>query len=291
MKKQENLTLPAARPLSHPMSQYRQPLNYELTGRSFTLIMDSGYDYELTFDSCESLSYREKGKKKKSYPYEVLKGDETTYFVNVPLKPEGPGRVCLTLILDLQNSLVTTVTAVDGYNPKHPRLMKTENDFGAIMRDDGTIPAVRHGYTDEMVGTAIRWRYGSTDVIHVYCSERYYRLKTAPDVIAKQDPDSPSARNRRSFEERGIVYEEPCDYIKIKDGLYVFSMTEFHMAQELPAGGSNLLFLMDLNRLIDVGRAFGWNPQNEPEIYTYSAYGQYVDCDEYLKPESTYYIR
>jgi len=291
MKKRENLTLPTPKPLDHPMSQYRQPLNYELVGRTFTLIMDSGYDYELTFDTRETLSYGEKGGEKKAYPYDCLKGDETTYFVNVPIQPEVPGRVCLSLILDLAQSLVTTVTARDNVNPKHPRLMTTVNDFGAIEREDGTTPAVRHGYTDEMVGKAVRWRYGSTDVIHVYCSERYYRLKTAPDVIAKQDPDSPASRNRRSFEERGIVYEEPCDYIKIKDGLYVFSMTEFHMSQELPAGGSNLLFLMDLDRLIDVGRAFGWNPKNEPEIYTYSAYGQYVECDEYLAPESTYYIR
>ena len=291
MKKFEPAPLPTIKPLEYPMSQYRQPLNYELVGKSFTLIMDSGYDYELTFDTRETVSYGKVGEDKNTYPYECLKGDPTTYFVNIPIKNEVPGRIGLSVILDLEQSLVTTVTAVDNFNPKCPRLMKTENDFGAILREDGTAPEVRHGYTDEMVGRAIRWRYGTTDVIHIYASEHYYRLATAADVIARMDPDSAPARNRRSFADRGIVYEEPSDYIKIKDGLYVFSMTEYHMCISRPSGGSNLLFLMDLNRLIDVGRAFGWSRDNNPENYTYSAFGQYVDATPYLEKDSTYYIR
>jgi len=291
MKKFKKTALPTIKPLEYPMSQYRQPLNYELTGRTFTLIMDSGYDYELTFETDTTVLYGEVGKDKKSYAYEALKGDPTTFFVNIPIKNEVPGRIGLSVILDLEQSLVTTVTAVDNFNPKCPRLMKTINDFGAIQREDGTIPAVRHGYTDEMIGRAIRWRYGTVDVIHVYASEHYYRLSVAPEIRERLRAERGESAEGEELTRETSVYEEPSDYIKIKDGMYIFSMTEYHMCIERPAGGSNLLFLMDLNRLIDVGRAFGWSGENKPENYTYSAYGQYVDSSEFLEKDSTYYIR
>ena len=38
------------------MSQYRPPLNFELVGKSFELVMDDGYDYVLKFLSREKLS-------------------------------------------------------------------------------------------------------------------------------------------------------------------------------------------------------------------------------------------
>ena len=37
------------------MSQYRPPLCFELTGKTFELVMDTGYDYELTFINRKSL--------------------------------------------------------------------------------------------------------------------------------------------------------------------------------------------------------------------------------------------
>ena len=44
------------------MSQYRPPLCFELVGKTFELVMDSGFDYELTFTDRRKLSYGELGK-------------------------------------------------------------------------------------------------------------------------------------------------------------------------------------------------------------------------------------
>jgi hypothetical protein len=63
------------------LSQYRPPLCYELVGRSFTLVMDNGYDYVLSFEDKSRLTYGKAGQEPSSYEYECLKGDDTTYFL------------------------------------------------------------------------------------------------------------------------------------------------------------------------------------------------------------------
>ena len=39
------------------LDKYRPPLCYELAGKTFELVMDNGYDYELKFIDGEKLSY------------------------------------------------------------------------------------------------------------------------------------------------------------------------------------------------------------------------------------------
>ena len=86
------------------------------------------------------------------------------------------------------------------------------------------------------------------------------------------------------------LYEEPADYIKIKEGIYVFNANE-EMACRSRGQGNNLFFLMNLNRMHDVGRSFGHNGDGGPENYTYGAFGEYYDTSELHARKSTEYIR
>jgi hypothetical protein len=270
------------------MSQYRPPLSYELVGRSIELVMDSGYDYELIFKNRKTLTYGLLNGEKKEYAYDCLKADDDTYFVNLEML-DNPEHTVYTFVLDLEQSLVTAVTATIYLNPKVPKLPYTDIVFGAIRKEDGSIPAIRHGYTTDMIGKAICWRYGTLTVIHVYSSERYYRLTMLPEDMERMraaNPDRPEG-----FFDGPRVYEEPSDYIKIKDGVYVFNMIESMMARGERKQGNNLLFLMNLNRMYDVGRSYGHNGEGNLENYTYGAYGAYYDASDILAKKSTGYIR
>ena len=67
------------------------------------------------------------------------------------------------------------------------------------------------------------------------------------------------------------------------------SFVEEQMHRELGAGGS-MLYLMDLNRMHDVGRGFGIGFDGRPENYTFGAFGEPVEHELMDKP-SYYWIR
>ena len=271
------------------MSQYRPPLNFELVGRSFELIMDDGYDYILEFADRKKLKYGQKSHDLNEYAYDCLKADDDTYFVNFEVTGAEP-RAGLTFILDLEQSLVTQNYCTVGQNPRYPKLPKTNITFGGIRKEDGSVPRIRHGYTDDLVGRSICWRYGTLSVVHVYCSSRYYRLTMPEDALELLKEKDPVAYENLHNRDEHYLYEEPCDYIKIKDGIYVFSMTEA-MANRDRNEGNNLFFLMNLDRMYDVGRSFGHNEKNEGENYTYGAFGAYYETPELLARKSTEFIR
>ena len=86
---------------------------------------------------------------------------------------------------------------------------------------------------------------------------------------------------------------EPAWYVKIKENMYVFNFVEEHMEKVTgpKTRGNSLAFLINLERMYDVGRSFGINGQQEPENYCYGAYGRIVDYPEkYKNFKSLYYV-
>lgn len=271
------------------MSQYRPPLCYELVGKTLELVMDDGCDYELQFIDRKTLKYGVKGKKAKEYTYDCLKADNDTYFVNFEVKGAKP-RAGLSFILDMEQSLVTQNYCTVGQNPRYPKMPKPTITFGAIRKEDGTVPTIRHGYTEDLVGRSIKWSYGTLQVVHVYSSERYYRLTVSKEVFERMKAENPERYEEMMKRSGETLYEEPADYIKIKEGIYVFNANE-EMACRSRGQGNNLFFLMNLNRMHDVGRSFGHNGDGGPENYTYGAFGEYYDTSELHARKSTEYIR
>lgn len=271
------------------MSQYRPPLCFELTGEYYEIALDNGFDYILDFKDRKTLRYGLKGEEAKEYAYDCLKADDDTYFVNFELTGAEP-RTGITFILDMEQSLVTANFCTIGVNPRYPKMPCPKIIFGAIRAEDGSIPRIRHGYTSELVGRSIRWDYGTMAVVHVYSSERYYRLTLPEEALKRFRENNPDAAAQ--FEGRSLtrLYEEPGDYIKIKDGIFVFNANE-EMACRDRGQGNNLFFLMNLNRMHDVGRSFGHNGDGQPENYTYGAFGYYYDTSELQAKKSTEYIR
>ena len=86
---------------------------------------------------------------------------------------------------------------------------------------------------------------------------------------------------------------EPALYIRIKKGIYVFAFAEQNLEKFTgpKTRGNSLAFLMNLERMYDVGRSFGTNADQQPENYCFGAYGQEIPFpEEFRNFRSAYYV-
>ena len=272
------------------LSVYRPPLVFELTGRRFTLAFDDGYDRELYFKDRGTLSFGTAGEEKE-YAYECLKGADRCYFVNFEDPAETP-RLGITLILDLAQDLVTMALARTGVNPKIPGMPSVDFVFGAVVREDGSVSEVRHGYTPDLAGKAISWYYGRFEILHVYATEHYYRVSFTPRGFARSlrgRPDMSRGAVRRT-PSPDDVYEDYLTVIRIRDRVYAACLLETVKARVLGRGNS-LLVLMDLDGMHNVGRSFGSNDEGGTGNNTFGAFGVFQDARAVLSQKSTLYTR
>ena len=271
------------------LSIFRPPLCFELAGKSFELVMDDGYDKNLIFQDDKTLLFGPAGLEE-SYPYDCLKMDDRCYLVNFEKIPFPNPRNGIAVVLDEREFLVTICYATLGQDPEFPRMPTTRIVFGAFRRPNGTLPTLRHGFTDEMVGTSIDWNYGTFNIAHVYQSERLYRVaftpralerskRNAPEMLAGADKKPPSKE----------IYEDFADYVKIRDGIYAVNIMETNLCRRVGHGNS-LFFLMNLNEMHDAGRSFGSNVDGEDENYTFGAFGSWYDASSEKERPSMYYI-
>ena len=279
-------------PTFEGLSQYCPPRCFELTGRTLKLVMDNGYDYELVFDR-ETVTWGVIGEEPRTDSYACHKADDTTFFINAEIEGATP-RTGISLILDDDNALVTAIVTHQGQNPKYPYLIDLRLEFGAVEIPGVPLNPKRHGYTTDLIGKAAEWTYSPDfKITHVYRSEHYYNIiAPAPEVLTE--------KNRRDIEETHRVamkgYDDPTEpawYVKIKENMYVFTFVEEHMEKVTgpKTRGNSLAFLMNFERMYDVGRSFGINGQQEPENYCYGAYGRIVDYPEkYKNFKSLYYV-
>jgi hypothetical protein len=268
------------KPTFEGMSQYRDPLNYELAGKEYKLVFDDRTTVVLSFNTADSLTWNELGKEPKTEYYEAAKVDELTYFVNFEFAGSKP-RTNITVVLDLEQNLATKVKTWTWFDPVHPTICDNEAVFGAISVPGLPLSEKRHHYTEELLGRRILWHYSpELEIIHVYYNPKH-QCVTFPEgqgwgnipvdiwnAILEANP-----------------YDEPAWYVKIKENTYLVSVTEQNMAKR-DSGGNSLLFLIDTERVHDVGRSFGVTgqvPDYLPENYIFGAFGDFVFSDGVLE--------
>ena len=273
------------------LSVFRPPLVFELTGRQFTLVFDDGYDRTLVFRDRKTLTFGAAGEEK-DYAYECLKIADRCYFVNFE-DPELRPRLGITLVLDLVQDLVTMALAHLYVNPKIPGMPSCDYVFGGIMREDGSVPTIRHGYTTDLVATSIDWNYGYFDIAHVYATEHYYRVSFSPRGLARALRGRPELAQSSPGERKPTqqdVYEDYCSVIRIRDRIYLVGLLETVKARR-SGHGNSILVLMDLDEMHDVGRSFGSNNEGGNGNNTLGAFGVFHDASEVLAKKSTLYTR
>ena len=263
------------------IAQYDMPQNYELVRQKFELAMDDGFDITLSFIDRKTIEWTVEGDSPQlSHDYLCSKGDDTTYLVSYELESVEK-RTNHTWVIDLENQLVTRVLCVIGDHPKYEYLIKPKYEFGAIKCDGKTPPVYpRHGFTNDMMGNIVQWFYGSDmTTVHVYYASDFYRITYPPEKASSRVFNEALAKLPSS--------DEPAAYIKIKEGMYLLTITEYNMEKivgaAMPFRSNSMTFLQNYNRVYLVGRTFGTRIDNgtvQPLHLTYSAFGKILHPEE-----------
>ena len=266
-------------------------LDYELAGETFYLVMDEGHEAVVSFPSGETLLYAEHGEALTPYPYKAQRANEFVWFVHFM----RTDRTCFSLVIDRKNQLVTALEATVGYYPKRPTVVHHTYHFGAIKLPGEDLPVMRHGFTDELAGKRIAWRY-STEVVITHIYKTAYSIRSSlANMQPLSDEATPEQREEvanRAARWGATFFEEPARYVKINDGLYLMAFIEENRNRvNAPEGGGDMVLLIDTVRVHDVGRTYGAHPDGTGNMGLITAHGKFVDNDDpMLDADSPYWV-
>ncbi len=272
------------RPSVGGMKQYKTASTLELAGRTLIVRLDGEEPLCVQFLDGENLMWGRPGQPMRWEVYEAAKADEQLFLIKFLLSGTTPQRH-ITLIWDGETHLITCVKAVLGAKEQFPRLVEHQVIFGAEKLPHTPLPQSRHQFTEELLGKRIIWRYNPNDeIMHCYCGAHYFRLGMAKKLLADNPSEEAKAHYQRFVERRGIypVYEEPAWYVKLRDGFYLYSVTEKNINRALPnQGGNHLLILLNAYRVRYIGRVFGYRADGTVENDFIGAIGKFcLEPDE-----------
>ena len=235
---------------------YTPPDSDALTG---CILQFTGEGHRLEWNMLEKnlLQLTEDGLTYEPVFCQVLTNNGVTFLVH-HLIPEAMPLRCVDLVIDMETGNATTVLAQLG-TEHSARDVSREFLFGKISGDfpeEGPL----HSFTSDMVGRAIVWTYhdGEYEVRHVYSTNYYY-------TYTMQVPEG------------CWVASNPADYVKINDHTYIFSFVE----ERQP--GVQGLFLMDLEKLHDVGACFGVDAREKLISACFGAVGKEMPMYQVFK--------
>jgi len=262
------------------IAQFAPPENYELVGQTFNFVMDDGPDYYLTFIDNKNVEWSiDDGDKNTASDYICIKSDATTYLVSYELGCTP--RANHTFVIDLENYLITMIISRVGENKRFPLMISQKFLFGAIAREGKDLPFKRHGFSSDVIGNVVQWNYGGMETVHVYYCRDYYRITYPPEKASSQVFNEAMAKLPSS--------DEPTTHVKIKEGVYFFSLTEMNMERLLgdamPFRSNTMCFIQDYRKVYQIGRAFG-TITDKPLHVTFASYGKILDPEtapDYIK--------
>ena len=277
----------------YAINQFCQPHCCELKGQHFYFVMDGGYDYELDITGTDTCMWNKAGEAPKKATYECLKGDNTTYLLDYDVQETlgTNNRVNHLYVIDIEQLLVTRLVCTIGCNQRFPNLVRSEYDFGAIRVEGKALPFKRHCFTTDLLGTRVEWHWNTSMwTQHDYFSTAFYRITWPEESSAVEKIGDPFELLPAS--------DEIAQYIKIKDNMYLFCLTEEIQERILKGSGvfcsNNMAFLQNYNRMYHVGRTFGTinsDGQLVPCRTLFGAFGNPVSLDpEFLKAENPYTV-
>lgn len=251
-------------PIPGGLKQYVYPTTEELAGKTLDLRLDGQAPVLIHFLDATTLEWTFKEGLIQAETYECVKGDDAVYMIVCHPHGHEPAS-CVTLIWDRDTRLVTAVLAWDNLDAAYPRLVTSRACFGAEYRQGFPFPTIRHQYTEYLIGRRFVWHYtANDDVLHICFDQTHFRLGRASVELASNPSVEALAHYERLMRRTAKYpyYEELVYYIKIKEGLYLYSVIEYAMCRLLEnQGGGELLALVNTARERYIGRSFGLDAQ------------------------------
>ena len=211
-------------------------------GKTLTFRADDGFAVMYSFKTMSELMYKYEGESQwhtEEY-YATMLDDGLIILGHYRAGSYPPGSHILAL--DFKNGLGTCIDAKFGGKYELHDIDPCYH-FGVIEME-GLVPlrVFRHGFTDELLGRAFTRTY-SDDMtsIHIYNAPHSYSWT----IITNAGAGTPGNRSG------GPVWSSPCEYIKLRDNVYIMNWVE-HKWEGLMG-----FICMNLNIMHDCGFTFG----------------------------------
>jgi hypothetical protein len=193
------------------MAGHNMPFTDMLVGKEFTLRYDDGGPVRhYAVGEKHRLRYREDGDSRwNEEEYRAYEADEKLLWFSHHLTDSKP-RASLQIALDLTNGLTTCIHSQMG-TPYYGNETSYRPLFG-VAEMEGIEPPryVRHEITDELLGEAFSWSYNDQMTsMHLYTT-----------------PHSSAWTIFTESQALGAQWCAPCIYVKVRDGVYIFTINE-----------------------------------------------------------------
>ena len=267
--------------------QYCPPRCFELAGQTLRFVVDTGEEcgtYVLRFTGKDTLEWSKEDGAPKAETYECRKSDDDTYLLSYNIADKLP-RENHTWVIDMENELVTFLRCSMGENPLYSYMVDSHFGFGYIAVEGKEHTDIRrHGFTNDCTGTAVRWTYGcATSTVHVYYDPHWYRIGYGSNRIPTDQLPEGMRKIREMMEEMPSS-DEQAFYVRIKEGMYLVSITEQNLEKLLGERfgfrSDTLCFLDNWDRMYSVGRAFGTKTTNGVDHELFMMIGKYGSPEE-----------
>lgn len=248
------------------ISQYRNPLCFELAGKTTQLIFDDGGMLNIDWLSGTHAKFTDEKGNTRIDRYQCTKAEDTVYLILIDRNDLTP-REGLILVIDFSENLVTANFAKQGTYPDFPELVRANIRFGYVEIDGRKPPEKRHTFTTDLVGRKFEWAYTPDfHICHIYMAPDHYRW----------------GQTHENRQKRGIPVNDRSQsafYIKLRSNLYIFSWIE-----DNGGGGTEGFIVLNTDRITDTGCFFGCaGPDKHQEAYLFCAYGKKIT--EHLEDE------
>ena len=224
------------------------PLSDELAGKSLKIVTDNGPVLAYRFGSDKRLSVAENGAAAVDAGYGALTLDHVTLLSHmVPGTQRG-----YHVVIDRNTGLATVFEAwFSGFDDN--REVQREIYFGYVEDAGKPAPQPRHTLTNRIEGKGFYWKQDTgIETLEFYSSTIYSNFVELTRLGGE------------------LGFCGPSDYVKIDDDLYIYSRVECEFS------GIMTLYVLDANRVEQIGVRLGFDANDALEYYVFRGSGEWL---------------
>ena len=224
------------------------PLSDVLAGKSLNIVLDSGPALTYRFADRARLQVAEAGMAAVEAGYGAVTLDRIVLFTHmIPRTQRG-----YTVVIDQDTNLATVFeTWFSGYQDN--REVQRQIYYGYVERPGGQAPSARHVITNRIEGKGFYWKQDTgVETIEYYPSVFYSNFVELTRFGGE------------------LSFCAPSDYIRIDDNKYIYSRVEAEFS------GTMTTYVMDVNRVEQIGMRLGFNETDALEYVVFTGRGEWV---------------
>ena len=224
------------------------PLSEVFAGKSIRVVTDKGPALAYTFKGTKRLSVAENGGGAMEAGYGVLTLDNIAFFSHmIPDTQRG-----YAVVIDQDTNLATVFELwFSGYEDN--REVQREIYYGYVEQPGQEAPKNRHVATNRVEGKGFYWKQDNgAETLEFYPSAAYSHFVELSRLGGE------------------LGFCGPSDYIKIDENRYIYTRTECEFS------GIFTAYVMDLNRIEQVGMRLGFDANDALEYYVFRGKGEWL---------------